>query len=121
MVLIEETESQRNVQRGVRPSQAALKRMNIEVRLNTFVTDVDAEGVWLGQERLEAANVIWAAGVRASSIGKTLGSPTDEAGRVVVEADCSIKGHPNLFVIGDMASQKSDSTLFPSRSGAIQR
>ena len=102
-------------------AQAALTNMSIEVRLNTFVTDVDAEGVLLGQERLEAANVIWAAGVRASSIGKTLGSPTDAAGRVVVEADCSVKGHPRLFVVGDMASQTSGSTHVPGvAQGAIQ-
>ena len=102
-------------------AQEALQGMDIEVRLNTFVTDVDAEGVFLGEERLEAANVIWAAGVRASPIGKTLGSPTDSAGRVVVEADCSVKGHPNLFVIGDMASQTSDSTPVPGvAQGAIQ-
>lgn len=82
----------------------ALKAMDVEVRLSTRVTDIDAQGVSLGEERLPASNVIWAAGVKASGLGQALGTPLDRSGRVQVEPDCSVPGHPEVFVIGDMAA-----------------
>jgi len=96
-------------------AQRTLERMGIEVRLNAIVTLVDERGVRIGGtsndptsgERLDAANVLWAAGVRASSLGRmlkdSLGAELDSAGRVHVGADLSVPGHPEIFVVGDMA------------------
>lgn len=85
-----------------------LEKMGVEVRLNTLLTEIVEDCVVLKSgdktERLAARNIIWAAGVRASSLGKTLGVPLDRAGRVLVGPDCAIANHPRAFVIGDMAS-----------------
>jgi len=83
------------------------------VREQTTVTGVDAHGVWLGQERLDAGTVLWAAGVAASPLLRTLGAPLDRAGRVLVEPDLSIAGHPEVFVVGDAAAFKQDGQLLP--------
>lgn len=89
-----------------------LEAMGVEVRLGTRVTDVrgapnNQPGVTLGEgpgaERIEAHNIIWAAGVKGSAVGGTLGAPTDQAGRVLVGPDLTIPGHPEVFVIGDLA------------------
>ena len=80
----------------------SLTKLGVEVRLNRTVTRCDAGGVWLGDERLESATVIWAAGVAASPVGRWLGAPTDRAGRVLVQPDLSTS--PDVFVIGDAAS-----------------
>lgn len=85
-------------------AEAALKSMGVEVRTSTRVTSIDARGAICGDERLEASTVLWAAGVKASSLGATLGVPVDRMGRVVVADDCSVPGHPNVFCIGDAAS-----------------
>jgi NADH dehydrogenase len=85
-------------------ARKALQRLRVEVRENTPVTRVEHEAVWLGDERLEAGNIIWAAGITASPLGKTLGAPTDKAGRVLVQKDLTIPGHPEVFVVGDLAS-----------------
>ena len=69
-----------------------------------MVTGIDAHGVWLGAERLEPGTVLWAAGVAASPLVRTLGAPLDRAGRVLVEPDLSIPGHPEVFVVGDAAA-----------------
>lgn len=91
-----------------RRAREDLERMGVEVRLNTLLTDIAEDRVVLKrgdeQEMLLARNVIWAAGVRASSLGKTLGVPLDREGRVFVRSDCSLPDHQNAFVIGDMAS-----------------
>jgi NADH dehydrogenase len=68
------------------------------------VTDCDCAGVRIGEERIEARTVVWAAGVMASPASQWLGAETDRAGRVKVEADLSVPGHPDIFVIGDTAS-----------------
>jgi NADH:quinone reductase (non-electrogenic) len=86
-------------------AQTDLERLGVEVRLNALVTGVDADGVTLkGGERIDAATILWAAGVQASSLGRTLGADLDRAGRVVVNPDLSVPGHPNLFVAGDLAA-----------------
>lgn len=84
-------------------AKRSLEKLDVEVRLNAMVTQCDAEGVLLGEERVAAANVIWAAGVTASPAGVWLNAGTDQAGRVMVEPDLSIPNHPNIFVIGDAA------------------
>jgi NADH dehydrogenase len=86
-----------------RYAKAALEKLGVEVRLGTAVTACDERGVTVGGERLEAATVIWAAGVAASPVGRWLGAPVDRAGRVSVGADLALAGEPNVFVIGDAA------------------
>jgi NADH dehydrogenase len=85
-------------------ARRALQRLRIDVREGVAVTAIDADGVWLGAERLNAGTVLWAAGVAASPLVATLGVPLDRAGRVLVEPDCSIPGHPEVFVAGDAAA-----------------
>ena len=85
-------------------ARASLRRLRVEVREQARVTGVDAGGVALGQERLEAGTVLWTAGVAASPLLATLGVPLDRAGRVTVERDLSIPGHPEVFVVGDAAA-----------------
>lgn len=80
-----------------------LESLGVEVHLNSFVTDVDQSRVKVGEEWIECDVVLWATGVEASQLGRSLGAKTDKAGRVLVEKDLSIKGAPNIFIIGDMA------------------
>jgi NADH dehydrogenase len=81
-----------------------LERLGVTVWLGKLVTGVDAEGVSMGSERLAAKAVIWAAGVASSPLGRSLGAPLDRAGRVQVEADLSVPGHPEILVAGDLAA-----------------
>jgi NADH dehydrogenase len=81
-----------------------LERLGVTVWLGKRVTGVDADGVTLGAERLEAKTVIWAAGVASSPLGRSLGVPLDRGGRVPVEPDLSLPGHPEIFVVGDLAA-----------------
>jgi NADH dehydrogenase len=76
----------------------------VSVLLQKRITSVDADGVFMGKERIEAKTVLWAAGVASSPLGRALGVPLDRAGRVRVEADLSVPGHPEIFVIGDLAA-----------------
>lgn len=85
-----------------------LVQMGVDVRLNTKVTDVNENGVQLGDVFIESKNVIWAAGNVASPLLKTLNIDLDKAGRAIVESDCSIPGYPNIFVIGDAAFMNDD-------------
>jgi len=82
----------------------SLHEMGVETLLNARVTAIDEQGVAIGDTRIEASTVLWAAGVRASPLCERLGLPVDRAGRVQVEPDCSVPGHPEVFVIGDAAS-----------------
>jgi NADH dehydrogenase len=85
-------------------ARQSLKRLGIEIREGVAVTHIDAHGVMLGTERLDAGTIVWAAGVAASPLVKTLGAPLDRAGRVLVEPDLSIPRHPEVFVVGDAAA-----------------
>lgn len=80
-----------------------LEKLGVEVRVGTPVTAVDNKGVTIGAERLDARTVIWAAGVAASPAARWLGLPGDRAGRIEVEADLTVPGHPQIFAIGDTA------------------
>jgi NADH dehydrogenase len=80
-----------------------LERLGVQVRTNSAVTKIDADGVEIGPERIHAATVLWAAGVQASRLGACTGLEVDRNGRVLVEPDLSVKGHPNVFVAGDQA------------------
>ena len=85
-------------------ARKALERAGVEIRTSAPVTRCDGDGVALGDERIEAATVIWAAGVAASPAAQWLGAEQDGAGRVKVGADLSVPGHPEIFVVGDTAS-----------------
>ncbi|GLY14255.1 NAD(P)/FAD-dependent oxidoreductase [Kineosporia rhizophila] len=96
-------------------AQGQLERMGVEVQLDVKVVNVDNEGVDVidpdgSPRRIEARTKVWAAGVQASPLGQQLseqtGAETDRAGRVLVEPDCTLPGHPEIFVIGDMMSLK---------------
>jgi len=81
-----------------------LTNIGVDVRLGARVENISEEGVTLkGGEKIAAKTVVWAAGNTASPLGKSLGVPLDPQGRVIVKADCSIPGHPEVFVIGDQA------------------
>ena len=82
----------------------SLHEMGVEVLPNSRVTAIDEQGIAIGATRIEASTVLWAAGVRASPLCERLGLPVDRSGRVAVEQDCSLPGHPEVFVIGDAAS-----------------
>jgi NADH dehydrogenase len=84
-------------------ARQSLKKLGVEVREGTAVTKIEDGRVWLGADTIDAETIIWTAGVRASSLGATLGTPLDRAGRVLVEPDLSVPGHPDAFVVGDMA------------------
>ncbi|MBH0776246.1 NAD(P)/FAD-dependent oxidoreductase [Nocardia bovistercoris] len=95
-------------------AQRRLEKMGVEIQLNAMVTDIDAQGVTVKDadgtvRRIESSCKVWSAGVQGSPLGKMLaersdGTETDRAGRVVVEPDLTIKGHPNVFVVGDLMS-----------------
>lgn len=91
-----------------RSAQEQLERLEVEVRTNAMVTMVEPGAVRMGDTRLIAPVVIWAAGVAASPLGKMLGAPCDRAGRVLVQPDLTIPGHREVFVVGDLASLKDD-------------
>ncbi|MBV5302670.1 MAG: NAD(P)/FAD-dependent oxidoreductase [Chlorobium sp.] len=81
----------------------ALKKLGVEVLTCCKVTNIDAHGVQIGSERINAGTVLWAAGVRATSIGKTIGFDTDPSGRIIVAEDLSVPAYPDVFVGGDQA------------------
>jgi NADH:ubiquinone reductase (H+-translocating) len=81
----------------------ALKRAGVEVRLGVPVTHVDAAGVMIGEERIEAATVLWCTGVQGVPLAKTLGANVRANGTVAVEKDFSVPGHSDCFVVGDAA------------------
>jgi NADH dehydrogenase len=83
-----------------------LEALGVEVRTGALVTRITPLGVYVGEEFIPARNVFWAAGNEASYTGESLGAPSDKQGRVLVEPDLSIPGHPEVFVVGDQASVK---------------
>ena len=103
-------------------TEETLAGLGVEMKMNAFVTDVDAEGVTLKyksgeEERIESVCKVWAAGVSASPLGRALGEATgaevDRAGRVTVNKDLTLPGHPEIFVLGDMMA-------FPGVPGVAQ-
>ncbi len=84
-------------------ARVQLERMGVTVWLGRRITGIDATGVQLGGDRLEAKTVVWCAGVAASPLGATLGVPLERGGRVIVEPDLSVPGHPEIQVVGDLA------------------
>jgi len=91
-----------------RSAENQLRHLGVDVRTSTLVTAVEPGGVRCGDTRIVAPVILWAAGVSASPLGKALGAPTDRAGRVLVRPDLSLPGHPEVFVIGDLAALKDE-------------
>ncbi len=85
-------------------AEMALSGLGVEVRTGSTVTRITPDAVWVGGEQIRSRAVLWAAGVAASPLARSLGVPLDRAGRVLVEPDLSIPGHPEAFVIGDLAA-----------------
>jgi NADH dehydrogenase len=94
-------------------AQRQLEELGVEVRTHTKVTAVEPGRIKVGEEWLKADVAVWATGVAASPLGRELGAPVDKAGRVLVEPDLSLPAHPEVFVIGDMASLKDATTGKP--------
>lgn len=94
-------------------ARASLERLGVEVRTGSAVTGIDRECVTVGNTRIVAGTVIWAAGVAASPLASSLGVPLDRAGRVVAEATLRVPGHPEIFVVGDICSMQQDGKPLP--------
>jgi len=91
-----------------RSAQEQLQRLGVEVHTSTMVDQIEPGAVHFGDTKFPAAVILWAAGVAASPLGKALGATVDRAGRVVVEPDLSLPGHPEVFVVGDLAAVKDE-------------
>jgi NADH dehydrogenase len=98
-----------------------LTGLGVDVRTGTLVTGIEPGVVRVGDEEIRARTIVWAAGNAASPLGKELGVPTDRAGRVQVEPDLSIPGHPEVFVIGDMAAASSRGKPVPGVAPAAMQ
>jgi len=85
-------------------AESTLRRLCVEVRTNAPVTSIEAEALVVGTERIAATTILWAAGVAPSPLARSLCVPLDRAGRVLVNSDLSIPGHPEIFVVGDLAA-----------------
>src|SRR5258708_4237873 len=96
-----------------RKAQAHLEALGVEVRTGKSVNAIDDQSVVIGDERIPCRTVIWTAGVTPSPAGKWLNTQTDRAGRVRTQPDCSVPGHPDVFVIGDTASLDQDGKPLP--------
>lgn len=99
-----------------------LEDLGVEVRLGEFVTDIRPGEVKVGDKWIDSSVVVWASGVAASPLGGMLGAETDRAGRVLVDDDLTVKGLPNVFVIGDMARvENEDGSLVPGVAPAAMQ
>jgi NADH dehydrogenase len=102
-------------------ARSQLERLGVSVQTGRAVTSIDAGGVTLGERRIAARTVLWAAGVAASPLGAQLGVECDRAGRVKVDADLSLRDHPEVFVIGDLASVVQDGAAVPGVAPAAKQ
>jgi NADH:ubiquinone reductase (H+-translocating) len=85
-------------------ARRALRKLGVEVWEQSRVTDIRQDSVLVGPDRVSAHTILWAAGVAASALGDSVGAPVDHVGRVLVEPDLSVPGHPEIFVAGDLAA-----------------
>jgi NADH dehydrogenase len=98
-----------------------LERLGVDVRTGQRVTSVDGEGVNIGPTRIATRTVLWAAGVKGSGFGRALGVPLDRSGRALVGADLAVAGHPEVFVVGDLASITQDGIPVPAVAPAAMQ
>lgn len=94
-------------------ARRSLKNKGVEVLLGQPVVDLDDRGARIGPSHIPAQVILWAAGVRATPAGKWLGAAMDRTGRVLVDPDCSVPGHPNIFVVGDAMRLKDQEPPLP--------
>lgn len=102
-------------------AQQQLERLGVLVRTGQAVTGLDERGVWMGEERIAARTILWAAGVAASPLGATLGVAVDRAGRVPVTARLTVPGHPEVFVVGDLTAVPEGSGPIPAIAPAAKQ
>ncbi|MBO9663981.1 NAD(P)/FAD-dependent oxidoreductase [Dokdonella sp.] len=102
-------------------ARVQLQQLGVEVSTGQAVTEIDEHGVTLGDRRIAARTVLWAAGVAASPLGAQLGAERDRAGRVKVAPDLSLPEHPEVFVIGDLASVTQDGKPVPGVAPAAKQ
>jgi NADH:ubiquinone reductase (H+-translocating) len=102
-------------------ARCQLEKLGVAVWTGVEVTGIDAAGVWIGRDRIHAHTVIWAAGVAASPLAKTLGAPLDRAGRVLVDPELTIPGRDDVYVIGDLAHVENDGALVPGVAPAAMQ
>src|SRR5687768_7426412 len=88
-----------------------LRDLGVEVRVNSAVTEVGPDGVCIGDEKIRARTVFWAAGNNASPLGGLLGAPLDRAGRIEVNPDLSVPSHPEILIVGDLVALVQDGRL----------
>jgi NADH:ubiquinone reductase (H+-translocating) len=95
-------------------AQRALERLGVEVQTARGVTAIESDHVMVGDEKIASHTILWAAGVAASPLGRQLGVQVDRSGRVAVQPDLSVPGHPEVFVVGDLAAfRQRDGKLLP--------
>lgn len=94
-------------------ARRSLDRLGVEVRTSATVTGLDDTGVAIGDQRIDAATVLWAAGVAASPLAKSLGVTLDRVGRVLAEPTLAVPGHPEIFVAGDICALQQDGRWLP--------
>lgn len=102
-------------------AQRQLERLGVEVSTGAPVSEIDAEGYRLGEAFVPARTVLWAAGVAASPLGRCLGVPLDRAGRVQVQPDLTVPGHPEIFVAGDLAAIEQNGRPVPGVAPAAKQ
>ena len=102
-------------------AQDQLKRLGVDVRLGLPVSEITALGVQVGSEWIGARTIIWAAGVAASALARSLNVPLDRAGRVLVEPDLTVPGHDNVYVIGDLANLEQEGKPVPGIAPAAMQ
>ena len=102
-------------------ARSQLEKLGVAVWTGVQVTGIDALGVCIGPERIDARTVLWAAGVAGSPLAQTLGVPLDRVGRVFVEPDLTIKGRDDVYVIGDLAHVEADGALVPGVAPAAMQ
>jgi NADH dehydrogenase len=100
---------------------AQLARLGVSVRTGRAVTGMGADHIELGEERIATQTILWAAGVSASSLGRMLEAPMDRAGRVMVQPDLSLPGHPEVLIVGDLASISCDGRAVPGIAPAAKQ
>jgi NADH dehydrogenase len=102
-------------------ARRSLEKLGVEVRTNTRVTHLDGTGVFIGEERIAARTIIWAAGVAASPVARSMGAELDRAGRVKVAPELTLPGRQDVFVIGDLAHFVQDGNPIPGVAPAAMQ